>query len=176
MLGTLAGTKIVTALAAGAVALGGLGAAAYAGTLPDSAQDVAHTLIGAPSGHGKGHGKGLNKHNGNETGGPVGPDATGPAAYGLCTAYENAKVHGKAVDHSVAFGNLAAAAGGVNKIDQYCDKIPRPSGAAESAETGGGATNHATNKPKVAPSTAPSHPSGKPSSIPTPPHPAPSST
>jgi hypothetical protein len=174
MLGTLAGTKIVTALAAGAVALGGLGAAAYAGTLPDSAQDVAHNLIGAPSGHGKGHGKGLNKHNGTETGGPVGPDATGPAAYGLCTAYEHAKVHGQSVDHSVAFANLAEAAGGANKIDQYCASIPRPSGAAESAETGGAATNHATSKPKSAPTS--SHPAGKPSTVPTPAHPSPSSS
>jgi hypothetical protein len=181
LLGSFATAKLATALAAAAVALGGLGAAAYAGTLPDSAQDVAHTLIGAPSGHGKGHGKGHDKvKNGTETGGPVGPDATGPAAYGLCNAFEHAKVHGKSIDKSVAFGNLADAAGGVDKIAQYCAGVSRPSSSAEPEETGepnapAPKASHATGKPSTESSTSPSPSHGKPSSVPTPSHPAPTS-
>jgi len=81
---------------------------------------------------------------------PVGPDATGPAAFGLCNAYKHAKVHGKSVGHSIAFRNLAAAAGGVDKIDAYCATIPHPGSAA-------------TSSPSAGP---PSHPSGPPSGVP----------
>ena len=48
-------------------------------------------------------------------GAPVGPDASGSAAYGLCTAWENVAGNGKAMD-SVAFGNLIEAAGGEDKV------------------------------------------------------------
>ena len=56
----------------------------------------------------------------------VGPDATGPAAFGLCTAYAHAKAHGTASQKAVAFRDLAAAAGGAAKIAAYCAAVPHP--------------------------------------------------
>lgn len=107
----------------------------------------------------------------------VGPDATGPAAHGLCTAWRAITSHGngqgKALD-SVAFTNLAKAAGGADKIAAYCATIPAP----------GASGSHATGKPSTAPrkpassshkpSTAPSRkpataPTGRPTTVPTPP-------
>jgi hypothetical protein len=86
--------------------------------------------------------------------GPVGPDASGPAAFGLCNAYAHAKKHGKSIGHSIAFRNLAAAAGGAGRIDAYCATVPHPgsstSPAAGSDETG---SLHA-------------HPGGPPSQVP----------
>ena len=87
---------------------------------------------------------------------PVGPDATGPAAFGLCNAYKHASVHGKSAKHSIAFRNLAAAAGGVDKIEAYCATIPHPGS--------GSPASHPSGKP----SDLPSHPTGKPSDLPTP--------
>jgi len=46
---TLLGAKPGAALAAGAVSFGTVGAAAYTGVLPDGAQPMAHTAIGAPA-------------------------------------------------------------------------------------------------------------------------------
>jgi hypothetical protein len=169
MLATLISSRLATALTAGALAVGGLSASAFAGALPDSAQNAAHQLIGAPASHsgkthGKGHGKspGIGQSNESQPTGapsstPVGPDATGPEAYGLCNAYAHAKVHGKSVGKSVAFRNLATAAGGVANIAAYCSKVPHP-GSAESDGAG-------------KPGTVPSHPTGKPSTHPMHPRP-----
>jgi hypothetical protein len=176
MLGTLLSSKIAAALAAGVVGIGGLSAAAYAGTLPDTAQSVAHDLIGAPDGHpGKGHGNG-HQQSSSPTSTPVGPDATDQAAYGLCTAYENAKTHGQSIDKSVAFKNLATTAGGAAKIDAYCAKVPHPSSSLSPHPTGkpsalpSQASGHATGKPSALPSQASGHATGMPSQLPT--HPA----
>ena len=150
--------KIAAALATGVLGLGGLGTAAYAGALPDAAQDIAHHVIGAPGAHpDKG---GSHAPAGAPSSTPAGPDATGPAAFGLCTAYQ----HSQAGDRSVAFGNLTAAAGGADKIDAYCATIAHPGSAAASSAPG---TPSATPSHAVgAPSTVPAHPTGKPSSLP----------
>ena len=59
----------------------------------------------------------------------VGPSASGPAAYGLCTAYA-ASSGSQAGGHSVAFRNLAAAAKTQNEsVTQYCATVPKPSTA-----------------------------------------------
>lgn len=152
--------KIAAAVAAGVVSLGGLGAAAYAGALPDTAQDVAHHVIGAPATHpdkGSGH---TPEQAGAPTSTPAGPDATGAAAFGLCTAY----THAQSATASVAFQNLVTAAGGTDKVEAYCATIPRPGSAAAS---------HATGKPSAvpshavgAPSAVPAHPTGRPSTLP----------
>ena len=92
---------------------------------------------------------------------PVGPDATGPAAFGLCTAYEHAKVHGQSVDHSIAFRNLAAAAGGADQIDAYCATILHPGSHTSSPSTG--------STPDI---PSPSHPTGRPTSVPSHSHPS----
>src|SRR6476661_1869507 len=66
----------------------------------------------------------------------VGPDATGPAAHGLCTAWKNLTSHGagtgKAMD-SIAFTNLAKAAGGADKVAAYCATVPAPGSSGQHA-------------------------------------------
>jgi hypothetical protein len=157
------------AAGAAAVALGGVAAAAYTGTLPGPAQQFAHSVIGAPSpqpGHRPGtpqpgHRPGTPQAAPARTG-AAGPDAAGPAASGLCTAYAHAKAHGTASQKAMAFRNLAAAAGGAAKIAAYCAAVPHP-GRSQSSQPAAAPT-HPAGRPA-------SHPTGKPSSHPTP-HPA----
>jgi hypothetical protein len=171
MLDSLFRPKIAAALATGVLSLGGLGTAAYAGALPDTAQDVAHHVIGAPATHpGKG-GSHAPEQGGAPTSAPAGPDATGPAAFGLCTAHAHA--NGRSTEGSAAFANLATAAGGADKIDAYCATIAHP---------GSSAAGHATGKPSAVPShavgmpsTVPARPTGKPSPMPSHPTGPPSS-
>ena len=166
--------KLAVALAAGAVSFGGLAAAAYTGVLPDGLQDLAHSKVGAPAaeqgnkaeaGKKAAAGKGVkvdDKVDPGKTpdgihGTSVGPDATGHAAFGLCTAWANVQAQSKMADPPIAFRNLATAAGGVNEITAYCAKIPHP-----------GPSTHPTGKPSSHPTGKPSsHPTGKPSSHPT---------
>jgi hypothetical protein len=165
------------AAAAAAVALGGVAAAAYTGTLPAPAQQFAHSVIGAPSpqpGHRPGtpqpgHRPGTPQATPARTG-AVGPDATGPAAFGLCTAYAHAKAHGTASQKAIAFRNLAAAAGGAAKIAAYCAAVPHP-GSSQSSQPApapthpaGRSASHHTGKPSSQPTP---HPAGRPSSVPT---------
>jgi len=164
------------AAAAAAVALGGVAAAAYTGTLPAPAQQFAHSVIGAPSpqpSHRPGtpqpsHRPATPQATPARTD-AVGPKATGPAAFGLCTAYAHAKAHGTASQKAVAFRNLAAAAGGAAKIAAYCAAVPHPgrpqSSQPASAPThpAGRPSSHPTGKPSSAPNP---HPAGRPSSAP----------
>jgi hypothetical protein len=80
VLSTVIATKLGAAAAAGAVTLSGAAAVAYTGNLPAGLQDVAHRTIKAPPAHAKG------------------PDATGPAAYGLCQAFAKDKDKNKDKD------------------------------------------------------------------------------
>jgi len=57
---------------------------------------------------------------------PVGPDATGPAAYGLCTAFTK----GGLATSSVAYQSLSAAAGGNGSIGSYCETVAAPGESA----------------------------------------------
>ncbi|HEY4465667.1 MAG TPA: hypothetical protein VGN41_23610 [Streptosporangiaceae bacterium] len=131
--------------AAAAVALGSAAAAAYTGALPAPVQRFAHDTVGAPSAHLAAHPQPA------ASVGPVGPDATGHAAHGLCTAYSQLQAHGNADQKAVAFRNLATAAGGAARVTAYCARITHP-GTAPSA-------NPATH-PKGKPSA---HPEAKPS-------------
>jgi hypothetical protein len=162
----LASLLTAKAAIAAAAALGGVAAAAYTGTLPAPAQQFAHGVIGAPSPQ-PSHRPGTPQPS-HRPGTPqatpagtdaVGPDATGPAAFGLCTAYAHAKAHGTASQKAVAFRNLAAAAGGAAKIAAYCATVPHP-GSPQSSQPAS-APSHPAGKPT-------SHPTGKPSSAPTP--------
>ena len=81
----------------------------------------------------------------------VGPDGAGPAAFGLCTAWTHVQANGQVAEKSVAFRNLATAAGGAGKIAAYCATVPHP-GATEAGKP----ATHPTGKPS-------SHPAGKPS-------------
>lgn len=160
---TLSSVGARLAAAAGAVvvaASGGGIAAAYTGSLPTALQNLAHDTIAAPSvresratpapaGHGH----------------PAGPSATGPAAYGLCTAYQYAEEHGNASRRAVAFRNLASAAGGVGQVTAYCAPVQHPGATKTPGPTktpgrrvGQGTVPPGTShgrKPSTAPTIAP---------------------
>src|SRR5579875_890302 len=132
MIGKLLGVKTLAVAVPGLLLTGGVAAAAT-GSLPGPAQSAAsHVLsdvgISVPNGHGGHSGTGTsgasssqgsaNGHAANATG----PDATGPAAYGLCTAFKAGGLN----QHSVAYRNLAKAAGGASNIDTYCASVSKP--------------------------------------------------
>jgi hypothetical protein len=155
LLTSLLSAKLAAAAAAAVVALGGTAAAAFAGALPAPVQKLAHETIGAPAAH----------HSAPAT--PVGPRATGNAAYGLCTAYAHLKAHGTARQKAVAFRNLAAAAGGAANVTAYCATVAHP-GATPSGHPTGKPSSHPTGQPSGHPTGQPtSHPTGQPSSHPT---------
>ncbi len=155
LLRSVLSARLAAAAAAGALTLGGAAAAAFAGVLPASVQKLAHDTIGAPASHPSAPAT------------PVGPQATGKAAFGLCTAYAHVKAHGTAKQKAVAFRNLAAAAGGAANVTAYCAAVAHPG-----ATTSGAPTSHPTGAPTSAPTSHPtgkptSHPTGKPTSHPT---------
>lgn len=189
------GARLGIAAAAATLSLGGLSAAAMTGTLPDSAQHVAHQVVGAPPVSDEGD----ETEDSTEATEPaesrtddtaesdadatkaedsespssaptdaVGPDATGPAAFGLCTAYSHAGDKGQAAERSVAFRNLTEAAGGEDKVEAYCAEVEHPSSDAKATDedADSGATQPSgrpTDKPKhekPAPSSHTQHQSG----------------
>lgn len=161
MLTSLLSAKAAAAAVA-ALALGGAAGAAYAGALPAPAQQFAHHMIGAPS-PASSHGSG-----GQPTATPVGPDATGPAAFGLCTAYAHAMAHGTAAQKSVAFRNLAAAAQGQANIAAYCATVPHPGAphAGQPTSPPSHASGPPASHPTGRPTSLPAHPTGRPTSAP----------
>ena len=171
-------SPIGASIAGLALALGGTAAAAYNGALPAPAQNLAHTVIGAPAATATHLRTATATRTGdpNPTSTPVGPDASGPAMFGLCTAWTQHQTNGASTntntDDAVAFKNLAAAAGGADKIAAYCATIlhsPNPTNpgapATERAQT---STNHTTGKPDSMPTQASTnHPTDKPTTQPT---------
>lgn len=144
-----------SALAAGTLAVGGTGAAAFAGALPTDVQQSAHELLGAPAPHVGGvsetatagataeasatpsasasadaAGTGSDADASAEASATaVGPDATGPAAYGLCTAFTKGGLDAS----STGFKSLAIAAEGEANIDSYCADVTAAGKAAAKA-------------------------------------------
>ncbi len=129
-------------LAGGTLAVGGAAAGAYTGTLPAPLQENAHTIIGAPApaaasdtggqksaaaSHGKASRPADASPSPNASAAAVGPDATGPAAFGLCTAFTN----GGLDPASVAYKSLAGAAKGSSDIAAYCKSVPAPGQSAD---------------------------------------------
>lgn len=114
--------KVAVAVAATAVLVGGPAAA-------QSDHPVNHPAK-HPNGHARSQAKdhdAQDKHakhakDAKDAGRPVGPDATGPAAHGLCTAYSH-HPHGRSLGHSIAMRNLARAAGGTDRIHTYCASV-----------------------------------------------------
>ncbi len=174
VLSTLIGSKLALAAAAGAVTLGGVSAAAFTGSLPDGAQGLAHHVLGAPAADTTTHASDDVDETGDEatatatespsetaepttTATAVGPDATGPAAFGLCTAYSAQVRAGHTPDpSSPAFANLAAAAGGADNVATYCGTVVKP---------GATVTPRGTGSPTAHP-TKPAHPTGSPTTHP----------
>lgn len=142
MLSSLLSAKVVAVVAtASGLSLGG---AAYAGVLPDAAQNFAHHAVGAPA-----------------TKPTNGPDPAGHAAYGLCNAWTHNTTHGKASEHGQAFLGLAAAAGGADGVVTYCATVPHPGG--KPTDLPSDLPSHPTGKP----TDLPTHPTGKPTDLPT---------
>jgi hypothetical protein len=152
-------TKVLSAKLAAAAAIAALSLAGVAGaatgTLPDPAQRVAHRMLGAagvpsPDDHASAaHSSGQSDH------GQAGPDATGAAKDGLCRAWQAGQggEHGGKND-ATAFKALAAAAGGSDKIADYC----KDSTAGHSDQRGG-AGNGAP--PSTVPEQAQGHGAGQ---------------
>jgi hypothetical protein len=101
---TLVGSKIAAGVMAGVVVVGGggAGAAAYANVLPTPIQEAAHDLIGAPAPEATAtetetadavsDDTDTDESDSDESStssSSVGPDMTGPAAYGLCNAFSH---------------------------------------------------------------------------------------
>ena len=117
------------AAAAGGVALGlAATAMAVAVNLPDTTADrtpespaAAGTSAARPTADGT----------------AVGPDTTGAAAYGLCTAWSSHQKNGDtAAMDSVPMRNLAEAAGGEGKIAAYCAAVPQPGNGPKDPKPG----------------------------------------
>ena len=163
LLTPLLSARAAAAAAVAALSLGGFATAAFAGALPAPAQQFAHHTFGAPAARG---GQPTGTHPA-ATATPAGPDATGPAAFGLCTAWAHAKAHGTPSQQAVAFRNLAAAAGGASNVAAYCAAVPHPgASSSHTAHPTGPPASHPTGPPT---STGPpaSHPTGPPASHPT---------
>jgi hypothetical protein len=123
----LAAAAVIAALSVASVA------GAATGTLPDAAQRVAHQMLGAagvpgPDDHAGGapsdNSSAKSDHSTN------GPDATGAAKQGLCRAWASGQggEHGKKED-ATAFKALADAAGGADRIAEYCADVTSTTGA-----------------------------------------------
>jgi hypothetical protein len=158
------GVKLAAAAGAAAVAALGSGiAAAYTGSLPSTWQSFAHEAFAAPAP------RGSVAPTPRATDRPVGPSVTGPAAYGLCHAYEQAKAHGTAHQQSVALRNLERAAGGQDMITQFCAPVPKPGNTTAPGrrvgQTGSPSDTSHGRKP-TAPPGKPTSPPGKPTSPP----------
>ena len=157
VLTSLLSARAAAAAAVAALGLGGFATAAFAGALPAPAQQFAHHTFGAPASDG---GQPTGTHP-SATATPAGPDATGPAAFGLCTAWAHAKAHGTPSQQAMAFRNLAAAAGGASNVTAYCAAVPHPQASSSHS-------SHPTGPPASHPTGPPtSHPAGPPTSHPT---------
>jgi hypothetical protein len=136
----LLGSKIaVGALALGTIVAGGTAAAAYTGSLPTPLQQSAHSLIGAPAPTVSAADTSITTATPTApptpSATPVGPDATGPAAFGLCQAY----THGGLATSSIAYASLVTAAKGAANITAYCATIASPGQSAAHRCTSAGA-------------------------------------
>jgi hypothetical protein len=166
LLAPLLSARAAAAAAVAALGIGGFATAAFAGALPAPAQQFAHHTIGAPAAHASQptstHASQPTSTHPSATDTPAGPDATGPAAFGLCTAWTHAKEHGTTKQKAVAFRNLAQAAGGAGNVADYCAAVPHPGASSSHA-------SHPTGPPTSHPTGPPtSHPTGPPTSHPTP--------
>jgi hypothetical protein len=165
LLTSLLSARAAAVAAVAALGLGGFATAAFAGALPAPAQQFAHHTFGAPASDG---GQPTGAHP-SATATPVGPDTTGPAAFGLCTAWAHAKAHGTSSQKAVAFRNLAAAAGGASNVTSYCAAVPHPgASSSHSSHPNGPPASHPTGPPASHRNGPPtSHPTGPPASHPT---------
>jgi hypothetical protein len=173
MLATLLAAKPVVAGAALAAAATAA-AAAYTGSLPSALQDVAHRSVGAPAADPS---RTANVHADQKIGatptptGPAasptasgtngrGPDLSGRAARGLCTAFSKNGLKST----STAYRALSEAAGGASNIPAYCAAVLQDHAKATSnGHPTGKPSPHRTGKPGTAAASGQkAHPTGRP--------------
>lgn len=151
MFSTLVGAKLVIAAVAGSLSIGGVAAAAVTGVLPGPfAHGTTVSASVSASGDQSESSDPIESPDPSEsdsptptadptqtatptgsatpttasTTGPVGPDATGPAAFGLCHAFGGTKTISKANNPSIAHRNLLAAATATGQsVQTYCATI-----------------------------------------------------
>lgn len=107
-------------LAIGVAAIGGTAAVSYASTLPESSQQATSHVSSVTAGAQTDatdapHSTPTSK----PTAKAIGPDAAGPAAFGLCTAF----THGGLGTKSTAYASLVTAAAGADKLAAYCATV-----------------------------------------------------
>jgi hypothetical protein len=125
--------KLATAATLGSLLIAGVAGAAT-GHLPAPAQRVAQHMLGTAKSHSQ-DANGANTHantsqapRGTAGSGPTGPDATGPAKDGLCRAWQSGQGGENGMKNdSTAFKALAAAAGGADKIADFCKDVTKGS-------------------------------------------------
>jgi hypothetical protein len=139
------------AAATAILGLGGLATAAYAGALPAGLQRIAHDIIGAPAAGAQPASRPS----------PHIPAATGQPAYGMCTAWAQAKAHGTRDQRAAAFNALAAAAGGPGNVTAFCTATARTAPPSSRSAP----TRSHSGKPTALPTP---HASGEPTGLPTP--------
>ena len=77
------------------------------------------------------------------------PDATGPAAFRLCTAYAHAKAHGASKQSAAASRSLETAAGGAANVTSYCAaKLHPGASSAPAPQPTPRATGQRTSHPR----------------------------
>ena len=112
--------RVAIALSCAAVALVGVGAAAYTGPL--------HHGIRAAQAHAdKAHADQAHAGRPIAAAPPttaVAPEVQAPAAYGLCTAFDRSVQRGDDMAAAEAFRHLARAAGGAGRVAAYCATLP----------------------------------------------------
>jgi hypothetical protein len=153
-------TKLFTvkvAAFAAAAATGGMALAATSGALPNPLEDKPAVRVSNGQGTDR---PGIASPGSSRTGPSILPSAS---LFGLCTAYEAGADHGNALADP-AFTALVTAAGGIDRVDGYCQSL-----LASSAANAGPPSEHPTghSHPSGPRTTYPTrHPSGPPPSHP----------
>ncbi|GAA4564045.1 hypothetical protein GCM10023176_09310 [Micromonospora coerulea] len=163
ILAGLLGAKVAVAALLAAAATGGVALAAATGNLPGSQGDNTQATT-APS---TSAGLDPSPTGGSDVSptpgaGPAGRGTASPAILGLCTAYraEESDNRRRALENS-RFADLVSAAGGREKVPDYCDRLldagAEPATARPSAtdRPGHEPTGRATNQPERSPATPP---------------------
>lgn len=148
MISSVAGLRTLASAAGAAVALGGVATI----VLASGAMGPTHQAVVTPVAT---TGTTKTPPQADKTGTPVGPDASGPAAFGLCNAWANHQAKDNDLPgSSVAFRNLAKAAGGEARIASYCAKVPHP-GSSNATKTPKATSTSTPPKRGKAPGTPP---------------------
>lgn len=126
--------RVAIALSSAAVALAGVGAAAYTGALNDGIHAVQAHVDPARAGLAHaGQAPADPAHAGRAIAAAppttaVAPEVQALAAYGLCTAFDRSVQRGDDMAAAEAFRHLARAAGGAGRVAAYCATLPDAAG------------------------------------------------